>query len=175
MTDEIKVQDAGTADKAKLTVAILVVIGGVAGYYVLAGWPAWLRWTAGGASLAPGGRGGGAGVLVLRPRVSPVRGAGAHRVAQDRVAEPPGDRHDDAGRVHLRGGGGNIFLVARHGARLGHEADHRAGELSVALRWYVVHAYSNFEHRVAESLKERIRGAGLETRFREILVPTAEA
>jgi preprotein translocase subunit SecE len=46
MTDEIKVQDAGTADKAKLTVAILVVIGGVAGYYVLAGWPAWLRWTA---------------------------------------------------------------------------------------------------------------------------------
>ena len=33
MTDEIKVQDAGTADKAKLTVAILVVIGGVAGYF----------------------------------------------------------------------------------------------------------------------------------------------
>jgi preprotein translocase subunit SecE len=51
MTDEIKVQDAGTADKAKLTVAILVVIGGVAGYYVLAGRPAWLRWTAVAASL----------------------------------------------------------------------------------------------------------------------------
>ena len=51
MTDEIKVQDAGTADKAKLTVAILVVIGGVAGYYVLADWPAWLRWTAVAASL----------------------------------------------------------------------------------------------------------------------------
>src|SRR6266850_2951112 len=44
----------------------------------------------------------------------------------------------------------------------------------VALRWYVVHAYSNFEHRVAESLKERIRRAGLETRFGEILVPTEE-
>jgi transcriptional antiterminator NusG len=27
----------------------------------------------------------------------------------------------------------------------------------VALRWYVVHAYSNFEHKVAESLKERIK------------------
>jgi len=26
----------------------------------------------------------------------------------------------------------------------------------VALKWYVVHAYSNFEHRVAESLKDRI-------------------
>ena len=27
----------------------------------------------------------------------------------------------------------------------------------MALRWYVVHAYSNFEHRVAESLKDRIK------------------
>jgi preprotein translocase subunit SecE len=45
MTDETKVQDAaGTADKAKLAVAILVVIAGVAGYYVLAGRAAWLRW-----------------------------------------------------------------------------------------------------------------------------------
>ena len=44
----------------------------------------------------------------------------------------------------------------------------------MALRWYVVHAYSNFEHRVAESLKERIQRAGLEERFGEILVPTEE-
>jgi preprotein translocase subunit SecE len=44
MTDEIKVQDAGTADKVKLAVAILVVIAGVAGYYLLAGRAAWLRW-----------------------------------------------------------------------------------------------------------------------------------
>ena len=44
----------------------------------------------------------------------------------------------------------------------------------VALRWYVVHGYSNFEHRVQESLKERIRRAGLEPKFGEILVPTEE-
>jgi transcription antitermination factor NusG len=44
----------------------------------------------------------------------------------------------------------------------------------VALRWYVVHAYSNFEHRVAESLKERIKRASLEPKFGEILVPTEE-
>ena len=44
----------------------------------------------------------------------------------------------------------------------------------MALRWYVVHAYSNFEHRVAEGLKERIKRAGLETKFGEILVPTEE-
>jgi transcriptional antiterminator NusG len=44
----------------------------------------------------------------------------------------------------------------------------------MALRWYVVHAYSNFEHRVAESLKERIKMRGLEHKFGEILVPTEE-
>jgi len=44
----------------------------------------------------------------------------------------------------------------------------------VSLRWYVVHAYSNFEHKVAESLKERVRRQGLESKFGEILVPTEE-
>jgi preprotein translocase subunit SecE len=44
MTDDSKVQDAGTADKVKLAVAILIVIAGVAGYYVLASQPTWIRW-----------------------------------------------------------------------------------------------------------------------------------
>ena len=44
----------------------------------------------------------------------------------------------------------------------------------MALRWYVVHAYSNFEHRVAEGLKDRIKRDGLEHKFGEILVPTEE-
>ena len=44
----------------------------------------------------------------------------------------------------------------------------------MALRWYVVHAYSNFEHRVAESLQDRIKRAGLQEKFGEILVPTEE-
>ena len=44
----------------------------------------------------------------------------------------------------------------------------------MALRWYVVHAYSNFEHKVSESLKERVKRAGLESKFGEILVPTEE-
>ena len=41
----------------------------------------------------------------------------------------------------------------------------------MALRWYVVHAYSNFEHRVAEALKARIKREGMEAKFGEILVP----
>jgi preprotein translocase subunit SecE len=46
MTDDIKTQDAGTADKAKLTIAILIAIAGVVGYYVLANEATWLRWLA---------------------------------------------------------------------------------------------------------------------------------
>ena len=44
----------------------------------------------------------------------------------------------------------------------------------MTMRWYVVHAYSNFEHKVAESLKDRVRLAGLEHKFGDILVPTEE-
>jgi large subunit ribosomal protein L11 len=44
----------------------------------------------------------------------------------------------------------------------------------VALRWYVVHAYSNFEHKVKESLQERIKRYGLEHKFGQVLVPTEE-
>jgi preprotein translocase subunit SecE len=46
MTDDIKTAVAGAADKAKLAVAILIVAAGVAGYYVLADQPNWVRWLA---------------------------------------------------------------------------------------------------------------------------------
>jgi transcriptional antiterminator NusG len=44
----------------------------------------------------------------------------------------------------------------------------------VAQRWYIVHAYSNFEHKVKASLEERIKLMGLEDKFGDILVPTEE-
>jgi transcriptional antiterminator NusG len=44
----------------------------------------------------------------------------------------------------------------------------------MSLQWYVVHAYSNYEHKVKESLQERIKRFGLEDKFGEILVPTEE-
>ena len=52
MTDVIKVQDADTADQAKLVAAILIVIAGVAAYYLLPNESSWLRWLAVVASLA---------------------------------------------------------------------------------------------------------------------------
>jgi transcriptional antiterminator NusG len=44
----------------------------------------------------------------------------------------------------------------------------------MAKRWYIVHAYSNFEKKVAESIKERARSEGLSELFDEVLVPTEE-
>jgi transcriptional antiterminator NusG len=44
----------------------------------------------------------------------------------------------------------------------------------MSLQWYVVHAYSNYEHKVKSSLIDRVRRAGLEQKFGEILVPTEE-
>ena len=44
----------------------------------------------------------------------------------------------------------------------------------MALRWYVVHAYSNFENKVKQALEERIKRDGLEQYFGKILVPTEE-
>ncbi len=41
-------------------------------------------------------------------------------------------------------------------------------------KWYIVHAYSNFEQKVADSIQEQARLGGLEARFEEILVPTEE-
>jgi len=42
------------------------------------------------------------------------------------------------------------------------------------MRWYIVHAYSNFERKVAESIKERSVAAGLGDKFEEVLVPMEE-
>ena len=46
MNEQTTVQDASVADKAKITVTILLVIGGIAAYYVLSAQAAWMRWFA---------------------------------------------------------------------------------------------------------------------------------
>ena len=44
----------------------------------------------------------------------------------------------------------------------------------MALRWYVVQAFSGYENKVKNSLQERIELAGLQDSFGEVLVPTEE-
>jgi transcriptional antiterminator NusG len=41
-------------------------------------------------------------------------------------------------------------------------------------KWYIVHAYSNFEKKVAESIREQAHAQGLDDAFAEILVPTED-
>jgi preprotein translocase subunit SecE len=52
MTDDSKIQDASSADVAKLVVAILLVAAGIVGYYLLDN--VWLRWGCVVAGLALG-------------------------------------------------------------------------------------------------------------------------
>ncbi len=44
----------------------------------------------------------------------------------------------------------------------------------MALRWYVVHAYSNLENKVKVALEDKIKLEGLGEYFGKILVPTEE-
>lgn len=41
-------------------------------------------------------------------------------------------------------------------------------------RWYIVHAYSNFEKKVAEEIRKQAIQHGLNDLFQEVLVPTEE-
>ena len=41
----------------------------------------------------------------------------------------------------------------------------------MAKRWYIVHAYSNFENKVADSIKEQAKQRGLTHLFDEVMVP----
>jgi transcriptional antiterminator NusG len=40
--------------------------------------------------------------------------------------------------------------------------------------WYIVHTYSGFEKKVAESLQERVKAYGLTTEIGEVLIPTED-
>jgi len=42
----------------------------------------------------------------------------------------------------------------------------------VSKRWYIVHAYSNFENKVAQSIKDQAAQRGLTELFDEVMVPT---
>lgn len=44
----------------------------------------------------------------------------------------------------------------------------------VELKWYIVHTYSGFEHKVTTNLEERVKTLGQEEYFGRILVPTEQ-
>ncbi len=44
----------------------------------------------------------------------------------------------------------------------------------VAAQWYVIHVYSGFEKKVAQSIEEQVRQSGMEDTFVQVLVPVEE-
>jgi transcription termination/antitermination protein NusG len=44
----------------------------------------------------------------------------------------------------------------------------------MAKRWYIVHTYSNFEKKVAESIKEQAEQKKISDLFEQVIVPTEE-
>ncbi len=44
----------------------------------------------------------------------------------------------------------------------------------MAARWYVIHVYSGFEKKVAQSIEEQAKQAGLVERIEQVLVPVEE-
>mgnify|MGYP003676123295 CR=1 FL=1 len=44
----------------------------------------------------------------------------------------------------------------------------------MSAKWYIVHAYSNFEKKVADAIRFEAASQGLEDNFEEILVPTED-
>ena len=44
----------------------------------------------------------------------------------------------------------------------------------MAKQWYIVHTYSGFEKKVAESLKQRVQAYGLQDQIGDVLIPTED-
>ena len=44
----------------------------------------------------------------------------------------------------------------------------------MAMRWYIIHAHSGFEKKVAQSIKEQAAQHGITDMFAEVIVPTEE-
>src|ERR1700745_669109 len=94
------------------------------------------------------------------------------------MADPP--RDDDHHHHGVRDGGAGFNLLLRRGSD--HPLSRRplarhplmvsAGTQMMDKRWYIVHAYSNFEKKVAESIREQAKQRGLEELFEQGLVPT---
>ena len=96
-----------------------------------------------------------------------------HPEEADEDAEVPYEDSADDG-VHSVGHDHEVEPLAAESDPM---AQHAAGPDEAGLppkNWYIVHAYSGFEQKVAESLKTRAQAFGFADRLGQILIPTEE-
>src|SRR5438270_7085865 len=101
-----------------------------------------------------------------------------HRGPEGDLADAEGnDRHDRHG---LRHGDGRRGVLPGRGSGHANSRNHRARDrrmteqtdfAAMSKRWYIVQAYSNFENKVAESIREQAKQRHLDHLFEEIMVP----
>jgi transcriptional antiterminator NusG len=138
------------ADKFKFALAVLLLVAGIAGFYLLANQAMILR------------------VLAVL--------AGTGLAAGVAWKTEPGRLFFDFAKesTNIRSGDGSLSLVDRQEPGV---APVRYGswvEKSMSMRWYVVHAYSGFEKSVQRALLERIQRQAMQHAFGRILVPVEE-
>ena len=172
MTEQAE-NGASALDIAKLVASAAILVGGIAAFYMLVDVPLAVRWLIVLGALA-------AGIVVA---LQSARGREfwqfmqGSRVELRKVVWPTRQETMQTTMVVVVRDhrAGHLLLVARHVARCDHACPDRAGRLTVALRWYVVHAYSNFEHKVANVAQGAHQALkGLDDKFGDILVPTEE-
>ena len=97
------------------------------------------------------------------------------------MADAQGNLGHDRNGVRAGACRERVLPVVRHDYPLGGFARPRAWSLKISaakrvhsmpMRWYIVHAYSNFENKVAHSIRDQAAQRGLADKFEEVLVPT---
>jgi transcription termination/antitermination protein NusG len=87
----------------------------------------------------------------------------------DLIDEQAESRSDDG--IHGLEHESELENAAQSGALDGAPPDQSAGPPK---NWYIIHAYSGFEQKVAESLRSRAQAFGFAGRLGQILIPTEE-
>jgi transcriptional antiterminator NusG len=93
----------------------------------------------------------------------------------DVLEEDEGVSRDE---IHSEGEGESASDDGVHGFEHEETAEHAAGPTeppgAPLKNWYIIHAYSGFENKVAESLRTRAQAFGFAERVGQILIPTEE-
>jgi len=188
-TTQIQTVHTG-ADKAKLGLAVALVLAALSGFYLLGQQGQWLQWGVLLACLA-----GAVVVFFLSESGRQLAGFGREAWREVRKVVWPARKEamqitayvfgcadhgavplavgQDAGMAFLRFDSG-MEKIMTDAVASPSAVSPMAASANPDLRWYVVHAYSGMEKAVERNILERIARSGMQHKFGRILVPMEE-